>query len=744
MTFKSGNPEVFRLLGEHAGVGLWDCLVVDGDPLGPDSFWSWSSEYRRLTGVTMDEMPDGVRPRGHRYHPDDAEAATAAFLNAVADSGTISRYDINFRMLHGDGAYRWFRAIGNVTHDAAGIATRICGVLIDVHESETAAELQRHANREVERLAQAHAASQERFRQIAATSPDAIVCTDKNGIITFWNDAATRGIGFTAREMIARNILTLVPPDMRSASHHLRRQLMESGKVHELDALHRDGRRISIDISLSTWFEDGEPCFGFIGRDASERKAKEALLADLARRDPLTELPNRAALDYWIEARLAEGSPFCVLMVDLDGFKEVNDTFGHEAGDAALKIAAERMAACLRDGDLLARFGGDEFGIVLTDGDESRAASVAGAVIRTVSLPMEIETMQVAIGASVGIAVAPRDGRHAAALLSAADVALYASKKGGRGCFHRFTPQLRQRAVFNDAIQCQLRRAVSNGEFELFYQPQYHICDHRMIGAEALLRWRHPREGLIAPDSFLPSLERSVFVSHVGDIVLEKACRQAANWRGLAPDFRMAVNLFAVQLRDRTFPGRVSAILAWHGLPAAALELELPETLRLHMTADMTAVLSELTEMGVGIALDDFGTGHASLSHLQHIPLTRLKIDRSFVQGMMSSTVDAAAVEAILLIGRRLGASVVAEGIETQEQEEQLLMDGCSVGQGYLFGRPMPASDFAARFLSQSRGHSPSDRPTESILGAENHAARPGSGQLPSSCPALDARSLFQ
>lgn len=702
MTFKSGNSEVLRLLGEHAGVGLWDCVIVDGDPAGPGSFWSWSSEYRRLMGVTAEEMPDGVQPRIHRFHPDDAEGAIIAFRKAVADSAPISHYDIKFRMLHGNGTYRWFRAIGNVTHDAAGIATRLCGALVDIHDGETAAtELQRHADREVERLSHAHAASQERFRQIAATSPDAIVCTDKNGVITFWNDAATRGLGFTAKEMIARNILILVPPGMKGASHHIRRQLMESGKVHELDALHRDGRRISIDISMSTWLEDGKPCFGFIGRDASERKAKEALLADLARRDALTDLPNRAVLDHRIEARLAEGSPFCVLMIDLDGFKEVNDTFGHEAGDAALKTAAERMAACLKDGDLLARFGGDEFGLVLADGDERRAASIAGTVIRTVSRPMEIETLQVAIGASVGIAVAPTDGRHAAALLSAADVALYASKKSGRGCFHRFTPLLRQAAVTSDSTQGQLRRAVRNGEFELFYQPQYHIRDRQMIGAEALLRWRHPQDGLVAPSSFLPSLERSIFVSSVGDFILDEACRQAAEWCRLAPGFRMAVNLFAAQLRDQDFPARVGSMLAQHGLPAAALELELPETLRVHMTAEMCDVLAELSAMGVGIALDDFGTGHASLSHLQHIPLTRLKIDLTFVQGMAGSTAHAAAVEAILLIGRRLGVSVVAEGIETREQEEQLLTEGCTIGQGYLFGRPIPALDFAARFLTK-------------------------------------------
>lgn len=701
MTFKDSDSDMLRLLGEHAGVGLWDCVVVAGDPFCPESSWCWSQEFRRMVGFTSEtEFPDLVQALIERFHPDDLDMVLATFGASIADPITLSHYDMKFRVRLADETYRWFRSIGNVMHDGTGLATRAFGSLIDVHDSEmAAAERQRHSERQLASLSSAKDASQERFRQIANAFSETIAITDEAGIVKFWNDASVARYGIPADEIVGRHIDLIRPPEQREREDFLTFHLARAGRVQEAEFVHRDGTRLVIDLSVSTWTEGGQRCFGFIARDTVERKANEAHLAALALRDPLTELPNRAALGNRLAALFEAGVPFTVMMVDLDGFKKINDTLGHEAGDLVLKTAARRMTACLGKGDLLARFGGDEFCIVSTSGGTTHARTIANAVIQAISRPIGgVSTMPV-IGASVGIATAPIDGASAPALLASADAALYAAKTGGRGCFEIATPALLKAAADLDTSRRQLQGAVDRGEFEVFYQPQYRLTDHRVIGAEALLRWRHPTDGLITPDRFLSALENSPLAGRVGDFVLREACLQLSEWRRLDPDFRIAVNLFEEQLRAPDLPSKVGDILAATKLPGSALELELPETLQPGACPDIHRTLSDLRSEGVGIALDDFGTGYASLATLKAFPITRLKIDKSFVQGMAECRADLASVEATLLIGRRLDVPVIAEGIESLDQEAGLLAQGCLFGQGYLFGPPMSVPDFETHVL---------------------------------------------
>ncbi|GGE22737.1 bifunctional diguanylate cyclase/phosphodiesterase [Aureimonas endophytica] len=713
MTFKTGSPDVLKLLSRHAGVGLFDAFIVDGDPFHPDSRWAYSAEYRRLVGHDTEAgFPDLYQSWRDRLHADDVDAMLKELGRLFTDTAPVTHYDVKFRLRHADGSYRWFRGIGGVVHDALGMPTRMCGSLIDIQEGEAAAaEIRRDATSEMERLAHAHEASRNRFLQIAAAAPDGICCTDEAGIVTFWNDAAERLHGIPRAEILGRPVDRVTTREIQAKGDFLTRAMAAVGGMREYELLDREGRLLPVELSTSSWLEGGRPCFGFITRDARERKAREARLAELARTDPLTGLPNRPALTRHIAA-IEDTGPFAVLMIDLDGFKEINDALGHESGDAVLKVVSARMLATVVPDDVLARFGGDEFALVVAGENAlGRCAALAEALIAAISRPIPLDEAEVLVGASIGIATAPDHGTEATELLSSADSALYAAKREGRGRFRYFAPELRQAAIDLGNTRRQLRAAVERGEFELFYQPQYRLADRRLIGAEALLRWRHPEKGLMAPAGFLPVLEKSPLSMAVGDWILWEACRQAAEWRRRMPDFRIAANLFASQLRDPALPEKVARALAAHDLPAEALELELPETVQLSADAGLKARLADLKTRGLGIAFDDYGTGYASFASLRDFPLTRLKIDRSFVQGMIVSGLDAAVVEAILLLGRRLGVSVIAEGVETMEQELRLGDGGCLEGQGYLFGRPAAAGDFAERFLAAPAGPAPLDRP---------------------------------
>ncbi|TXM95047.1 EAL domain-containing protein [Methylobacterium sp. WL116] len=559
---------------------------------------------------------------------------------------------------------------------------------------------------EMRRLEVAQRASQSRFVQIASTSPDGIVCADAKGRINFWNVAAERLFGHTAAEAVGQPIDLIVPERMRGGHGGGLHRVAGGGKPRlvgktvELPARHKDGTEFPIELSLSQWQEEGRATFGAIVRDIRERRANEEHLFRLAHLDPLTELPNRAVLRERLTEIVAAARAVSVLMFDLDGFKEINDSHGHAAGDAALKVMAARLLACVRPTDTVSRLGGDEFVLLMPDmGDPLRAAEVADTIIATVAEAFEHEGQTLRLSTSIGIALAPAHGDSADDLLSCADLALYQAKGDGRHCHRLFTPVLRQQAQRVRACRDELGRAIERDEFVLFYQPQVHLSDGALVGAEALIRWQHPERGLLAPAAFLDVLDTSRYAAQVGDWVLRTACTQAAAWRGVgASEFRMGVNLCGAQVQRGDLAETVRTTLREVGLPAACLELEITENIVLHHDAELVAALRSLRETGVGIAFDDYGTGYASLSLLKRFPLTRLKIDRSFVTGMLASRQDVTIVRAILQLGRGFDLAVIAEGIETEAEHACLREKGCQEGQGYLFGKPMPADVFASCF----------------------------------------------
>jgi diguanylate cyclase (GGDEF)-like protein len=387
-------------------------------------------------------------------------------------------------------------------------------------------------------------------------------------------------------------------------------------------------------------------------------------------------------------------------MFDLDGFKDVNDTLGHSIGDGLLQEVARRMTSVEAGKGGFYRLGGDEFVLVQFDcGDPRKIARTVDAVLKRIAEEFQVSGHQLFIGASAGIAIAPNDGSEVEELMSNADLALYDAKSAGGNTQRLFVPVLRAKAQARLGLDAELRRACTSKEFELFYQPQINSLDGAVVGAEALLRWRHPERGLLAPSAFIDALSESPVVMEVGRWILQSACERAAGWRraGL-PALRVGVNLFPAQFHATTLLNDIEMALDACRLPSSLLEIEITENIALGEKEETLNVLHALRAKGVKIAFDDFGTGYASLSYLTRYPLTRLKIDRSFVRKLAnnSSSEDTAIVRSIIVMAHNLGLEVIAEGVETPAQAEFLRAHGCEELQGYLYGKPMAAAEFEA------------------------------------------------
>lgn len=440
--------------------------------------------------------------------------------------------------------------------------------------------------------------------------------------------------------------------------------------------------------------DDG--CWLTTHEDITERWRNEARVSFMAHHDALTGLANRAALVEKIEDACARyrrwNEPFTVLLLDLDRFKQVNDTFGHPAGDELLKQVTQRIKATLQETDVLARLGGDEFAIVqLNSTDQADAAIVlATQIIRLIGEPFSIDGNVVSIGASIGITLAPEHGVHADDLLKMADLALYHAKSLGRNRHAIFEPALGRAAVEKHVLENELRRAVARNEFEVHFQPIVDTKTLMMSGAEALIRWRHPERGLISPDKFIPLAEETGTILQIGEWMLQAACQEAAQWPS---SVKVAVNISAVQLRNSGLLDYIMCVLVESGLPPERLELEITETALIEHGAECLALLKKLKNLGITVALDDFGTGYSSLNQLTMFPFDKIKIDKSFTRNMTNRADCAAIISAVLALAHSLDIQTTAEGVERIEQLRILHMAGVSSVQGFLIQRPSPASD---------------------------------------------------
>ncbi|QOZ70508.1 bifunctional diguanylate cyclase/phosphodiesterase [Bradyrhizobium arachidis] len=430
--------------------------------------------------------------------------------------------------------------------------------------------------------------------------------------------------------------------------------------------------------------------------DITEWLEAQAKISHMARHDALTSLPNRVLFHEQLEQglrRTMSGDQLAVLCLDLDHFKDINDSLGHPIGDALLKEVGRRLKATVGENDTVARLGGDEFAVVqIGRSEEAAARSLAGRLVEVISAPYEIDDHQIVIGVSIGISLSPQDGNNPDELLKNADLALYRAKADGRGTYRFFETGMDARAQARRLLEMDLRAALQRDEFEVHYQPIRDVASDRVVAFEALLRWNHPQRGLISPVNFIPLAEETGLIIQLGEFVLRGACADAATW---PDDIDVAVNLSPVQFKSPNLIASVTAALAASGLSARRLELEITESVLLQNSEATLTTLHELRAMGVRISLDDFGTGYSSLSYLRSFPFDKIKIDRSFVSELATREDSMAIIRAVTSLGRSLGIVTTAEGVENDAQLELLRREGCTQAQGYLFSKPRPASGVA-------------------------------------------------
>jgi diguanylate cyclase (GGDEF)-like protein/PAS domain S-box-containing protein len=547
--------------------------------------------------------------------------------------------------------------------------------------------------------------SSERLAQVIDTLPVMISASGHDGRILFVNACQTKFCGLDHVDCVGKPASLMLGEESGARSMALDRMVFETGTAlpsFEEELTDSVGHKRFFVTTKSPLKDNANNVTGVLtsALDITGRKENEAHLHHLAHHDPLTNLPNRTLLQERLRnliTRARRGDQlFALHLLDLDGFKSVNDLYGHSAGDRFLKLIAQRLQTHMREADVLARLGGDEFAILQTNvAGSDDAAEFAKRITEVVQSFTGFEGGRVTATASVGIAVHPADGADAEDLLKNADLAMYKAKAEGGNAFCFYAADMQARARHAANLDAELRIAAAEDQFLLFYQPQVDLASGRIVGAEALLRWNRPGLGIVGPGVFLSRAEENGLILQINEWVLREACREAKTWqRGAVGRPRVSVNLSPIQFRRRSVPLLVAQILGETGLEPGRLDLELTESILMEDLESVAQDLRQLLELGVSISIDDFGTGYSSLSYVKRLPVTRIKIDQSFVRNMAQDANDAAIVRAIVTLGHSLELVVVAEGVETADQLAKLREEGCDEVQGYYFGRPMPAHQF--------------------------------------------------
>ncbi|WP_317201163.1 putative bifunctional diguanylate cyclase/phosphodiesterase [Janthinobacterium sp.] len=556
---------------------------------------------------------------------------------------------------------------------------------------------------ERERAEQSLRRSERHLRTIIETEPECIKVMDGNGRLLEMNAAGLAILeADTLEQLQQHSLIDLVAPEFRAAFMALHQRVMggENGRLEFKVRGLKGGTRWLETHAAPMRGENGETTMLLgITRDVSERKLSDERIQYLAHFDALTGLPNRARIEEMARYALAQahrnGESLALMMLDLDHFKDINDSLGHSVGDALLLELGKRLRLTLRENDMVARLGGDEFIFVLPQADAGGAARVARKLLEAIDAPYRIGPYDLKVTASIGIALYPGDGEDMETLLKCADAAMYQVKQADRHDFRFFTAEMQRRSARNLQLVSALRYAVERRQLQVVYQPQVALPDRRVVGAEALLRWSTPELGVVSPAEFIPAAEDSGLILEIGAWVLRQAVRQARLWMdaGMAP-LVMAVNLSAVQFRNTALPELITRILSEEGLPAEYLELELTEGVAMHDPQGAIAMMNNLHERGVRMSIDDFGTGFSSLSHLKKFKIYKLKIDQSFVRDISTDAEDKAIVGAIIHMARSLGLKTIAEGVETAEQLAFLSEQSCDEMQGYFFSKPLAPAQF--------------------------------------------------
>jgi diguanylate cyclase (GGDEF)-like protein/PAS domain S-box-containing protein len=678
-----------------AGLGSWSWDLTSDEV-------TWSQELYRIFGLPPGEQNASFDMFQRLLHPDDRQRVLE-LVERARTAGT--GFACEHRVVRPDGTVRVLQARGEVHADAAGRPATMVGTAQDVTDRTRAQE------------------AAQRLAAIVQSSSDAIYSVAADMTVTTWNAAAERLLGRPAAEMLGQPIASVWPPEHFELNRSMFERALAGEVITDVDTiqLHRDGTPVAVTVSWSPIKDDAGAIVGVsvIARDITQRRQLEEQLVRQALHDPLTGLPNRALFADRLEHALARGRrpgvTVAILVIDLDGFKDINDSLGHDAGDDLLTIAGMRLQGHARPGDTVARLGGDEFGVLLEDIAAAEAVRSAEALLQGLATPIVLRDRDLTPTASIGVAIAA--GEDADTLLRNADTAMYAAKRQGKGRYALFEPAMHASIVERLDLAADLSRAVEKGQLHLCYEPQISLESGRICCLEALVRWRHPTRGEVSPGEFIPLAEETGMILPIGRWVLREACRQVKTWQERWPTpapLTIAVNLSARQLQHPGVVDEVRAALAAAGLDPQSLVLEITETAIMEQMDAAITILTELRRLGVRLALDDFGTGYSSLSYLQRLPVDILKIDRSFVVGVARSIEDSALARGILTLAQTLGLETIAEGIETAEQLATLRELGCQLGQGYFFARPLgPAAVDALLERHYPGVHTPTARAHE-------------------------------
>ena len=671
----------YRAIFDHAALGIY-CLDNQG------SLVSVNAALMALIGYpTLAAFPSGGTSYGApALYVDPNRPAELAALR-LANGGYEAEVS---ELRRADGGTVWTTQTSRALRDAAGTLLGYVGTVEDI------TELRRRA-------------SEERLRIKAAveSAGDAMLIGDANGVPLFANRAFADILGHDLASLTEAGGIPSLIRD-KTAGRQLAQAIKGGSCRIETELLTRLGRIVPMSVSVSAITgEEGEIVGSVtICANLSDRRAAAAQIEHMAHHDALTGLPNRAAFAGRLGAALSlardKSSQTAVLCLDVDGFKEVDDTLGHAAGDELLQLVAARLSGMVRENDILARVGGDEFTIVQTQGNgPSDTETLAARVLAELSRPFQVRNTDLVVGVGIGIAMSPQNATDPEELIRFADLALYEAKAVGRNTAKRFLPEMDRVLQTRSSVERDLRLAIHDGSLDIHFQPQCRLLTGEIVGAEALLRWTHPQRGPVSPAEFIPIAEQTGQIGLLGEWVLRTACRTAASW---PVELRVAVNISPVQFRLGDLVDQVRSALAESGLAPGRLELEITEGVMLHDTEGVLATLQAFKALGVRLAMDDFGTGYSSLSYLRRMPIDKIKIDQSFVRALGVEPAAEALVRSIIGIGRGLGIEANAEGVETEEQAKLLRHEGCYEAQGWHFGRPQPAALFAALLVgAQSR-----------------------------------------
>jgi diguanylate cyclase (GGDEF)-like protein/PAS domain S-box-containing protein len=649
---------------------------------------SGSAEMYRIFGLESD-LELTTETVMALTHPDDRPGLQALLVRVAHDPAP---YEIQVRIVRPDGAVRTLLCRGEGVCDASGRVVGLVGINQDVTDSQRVQE-------EAARLA-----------SIVEFSHDAIFSETMDGTVVAWNAGAERLLGYPADEIIGQSRTRLLPPEVPDDWPRWQQQLARGGAIEDLESVRlcRDGRRVPVALTISPILDEAGTVTGAssIVRDITERKRLEDQLIRQALHDPLTGLANRALLHDRLLHGLARaartGERLALLFIDLDDFKLVNDSLGHDAGDRLLVAVADRLRAGRRATDTIARLGGDEFAILLEGTGDQDASRAAERILAALESPVDLDGTKVSVHASIGIAQqgGPDD---AGALLRNADLAMYAAKRNGKSGYQVFAPAMQVAVAERVELDAALRHALNAQQFCLHYQPIVLLASGEVTGFEALLRWTHPERGPIGPDRFVPVLEESGLIVPVGRWVLRQACAQAAAWQDqTGRPLSISVNISPRQLQQADFVDQVADALAATSLPPSSLILEITEGVMMADPDEVIRKLHVVKSLGVRMAVDDFGTGFSSLRYLQTLPVDSVKIDQSFIARIQDGPEQAALANAIVKVGQTLHLAVVAEGIETAQQVDHLRAIGCQYGQGYYFAKPQDPASIEASLTQAS------------------------------------------